>query len=40
MDIAVRWPGGNTSTKLTYATPEDPDYHEYDCEKYPIRIVR
>ena len=38
--IAVRWPGDSTPTKLTYASPEDPDYQEFNCDKYQIRVVR
>ena len=38
--IAVRWPGRSTSDKLTYAGPEAPDHHEYDCSKYQIRLVK
>lgn len=40
VNLAVRWPGGYTPSKLTYAAPEDLDYHEYNCLKYQIRVVR
>ena len=40
VSIAVRWPGDSTPTKLTYASPEDPDYQEFNCDKYQIRVVR
>ena len=40
IDLAILWPGYCSSKKLCYAAPEDPDYHEYDCDKYQIRIVR
>ena len=38
-NIAIRWPGDFTGTKLTYAEPGDPDYHEYYCDSYQMRIV-
>ena len=37
--IAVKWPGAYSAGKLTYADPEYPDYHEFDCNAYQIRIV-
>lgn len=40
VSLAVRWPGDSTPTKLTYASPGDPDYHEFNCDKYQIRVVR
>lgn len=39
VNIAVKWPGQFASGKLTYASPEDLDYHEFDCNAYQIRIV-
>ena len=39
-NVAVKWPGKYINGKLTYAEPEDPDYHEYDCNAYQIRIVQ
>ena len=39
-NVAVKWPGKYTNGKLTYAEPGDPDYHEYDCNAYQIRIVQ
>lgn len=38
-NIAVKWPGAFTGSKLTYAEPDDPDYHEYNCDTYQMRIV-
>ncbi len=40
VNIAVRWPGHFINGNLTYAEPGDPDYHEYDCNAYQIRIVQ
>ena len=40
INVAIKWPGQFTDGKLTYATPEDPDYHEFDCNAYQIRIVQ
>ncbi len=39
-NVAVKWPGKFINGKLTYAEPGDPDYHEYDCNAYQIRIVQ
>lgn len=39
VNVAVKWPGQFANNKLTYARPEDADYHEYDCNAYHIRIV-
>ncbi len=38
--VAVKWPGKYNDGKLTYMQPEDPDYHEFDCNSYQIRIVQ
>ena len=40
INVAVKWPGTFTGSKLTYAEPEYIDYHEYDCDSYQIRIVQ
>lgn len=39
-NVVVKWPGKFINGKLTYAEPGDPDYHEYDCNAYQIRIVQ
>ena len=39
-NVAVKWPGKYINGKLTYADPGAPDYHEYDCNAYQIRIVQ
>ena len=39
-NVAVQWPGEYNDGKLIYAKPEDPDYHEFDCNAYQIRIVQ
>ena len=39
-NVAVKWPGKFINGKLTYAEPGDPDYHEFDCNAYQIRIVQ
>lgn len=38
--IAVIWPGTIEDGKLSYAQPEDPDYHLFYGDNYQIRIVR
>ncbi len=40
INVAVKWPGRYNDGKLTYVQPEDPDYHEFDCNSYQIRIVQ
>ena len=40
INVAIKWPGQFADSKLTYASPGDPDYHEYDCNAYQIRIVQ
>lgn len=40
INVAVKWPGKFTGTKLTYAEPEYKDYHEFNCSLYQIRIVQ
>ena len=40
INVALKWPGQFVDGKLTYAQPEDPDYHEFDCNAYQIRIVQ
>ena len=40
VNLAVRWPGEYIPSKLTYATPGDLYYHEYNRVKYQIRVVR
>ena len=40
INVAIKWPGKLIDGKLTYANPEDPDYHEFDCNAYQIRIVQ
>ena len=40
INVAIKWPGGFSNGKLTYASPEESDYHEYDCNAYQIRIVQ
>ena len=39
-NVAVKWPGKFSENRLTYANPGDPDYHEFDCNTYQIRIVQ
>ena len=38
--VALKWPGQLIDSKLIYANPEDPDYHEYNCNAYQLRIVK
>ncbi len=40
INVAIKWPGQFINDKLTYANPEDPDYHEYNCNAYQLRIVQ
>ncbi|MBR6410258.1 MAG: BREX-3 system P-loop-containing protein BrxF [Clostridia bacterium] len=40
INVAIKWPGQYADGKLTYANPADPDYHEFDCNAYQIRIVQ
>ena len=40
INVAIKWPGQFIEGKLTYANPEDADYHEFDCNAYQIRIVQ
>ena len=40
INVAVKWPGQFNNGKLIYASPEDPDYHEYNCNAYQLRIVQ
>ena len=40
INVAIKWSGLYIDGKLTYASPEDSDYHEFDCQKYQIRIVK
>ena len=39
-NVAVKWPGSYINGKLTYAHSGDPDYHEYNCNAYQMRIVQ
>ena len=38
--VAVQWPGQFKNGNLVYAEQDDPEYREYDCNKYQIRIVQ
>ena len=40
VNVAVKWPGSFVDDKLIYATTEDPDYHEFNCNAYQIRIIQ
>ena len=40
INVAIKWPGKFADGKLIYASPEDHDYHEYDCNAYRIRIIQ
>lgn len=40
INVAIKWPGYYANEQLTYASPEDQDYHEFDCNAYQIRIVQ
>ena len=40
INVAVKWPGQFNNGKLTYASPNEPDYHEYNCNAYQLRIVQ
>ena len=40
INVAVKWPGQLVDNKLIYANIGDPDYHEYECNSYQIRVVK
>ena len=40
INVAVKWPGKFVEGKLTYSEPKFPDYHEYNCNSYQIRVVQ
>lgn len=38
-NVIIKWPGQYKSGTLSYAEPGQPDYHEYDCNAYMLRII-